>query len=155
MASSSKRRVSRKNRIKTIQLLVNNRLSMAPAICSTIDGELNQVVQVERIPDLARRTLLQVLHATRAMDSALKAYLAMRGCKVDRNSLGGYLTSLTKPSVPGMRKLRESQKARYQQNIVEVRNRYMHEAGAFPNTETQITQLLGEMEACLSEVLSL
>jgi len=43
----------------------------------------------------------------------------------------------------------------YQGSIVNIRNRYMHEAGAFPTTQGQISSLLSEMQACLTQAFRL
>jgi hypothetical protein len=44
---------------------------------------------------------------------------------------------------------------RFQASIVASRNRYMHEAGAFPASDYEIRMLLAEMEHCLAVVLAL
>lgn len=39
----------------------------------------------------------------------------------------------------------------FQSRIVNVRNRYMHEAGAFPASQSEISALLSDMDACLTQ----
>jgi hypothetical protein len=39
----------------------------------------------------------------------------------------------------------------FQGRIVNVRNRYMHEAGAFPVAPSEISNLLSNMDACLTQ----
>jgi hypothetical protein len=41
--------------------------------------------------------------------------------------------------------------AYFQGRIVNVRNRYMHEAGAFPTSPSEISNLLSNMDACLTQ----
>ncbi len=145
-------------RVQTLQVL----LSGSPPIAShaneayVIDGELEEAGKTVKIPQLPRRRLLQILHTTRSLDSSLACFLNHHGITPNRKSLGGYLIELETIPVPGpIGALPAASRTRYQQNIVKLRNRYMHEAGAFPATDGEIMTLLSEMHSCLTDVLNL
>lgn len=118
--------------------------------------ELNEVYRVHSVEPPRRRYLLQVLHGTRALDSTLKVFVAHHGCPVTGSpALGSYLTALTNHKLGHLGNLPENSRKRFMKSIVGKRNRYMHEAGAMPATEQEISIVISEMESCLSMVLSL
>jgi hypothetical protein len=110
--------------------------------------------RVSAIPAESRRRLLQILHSTRALDTALKAFVQHHAIQA-KPSLGGYLTALTGHQVVGLRRLTPARQAQYQQRIVSPRNKYMHEAGTAPTDHHEILGLLSEMQSCLAEVTAL
>ncbi|WP_194664144.1 hypothetical protein [Vibrio anguillarum] len=65
------------------------------------------------------------------------------------------MKSLTEHSNPALNSLSQAERSRFQREIVNIRNKYMHEAGSFPNQEQVVTNLLSEMHACLSRVAAL
>jgi hypothetical protein len=71
------------------------------------------------------------------------------------NSMGAYLRDLTTHTTAGLGTLPKSRAGDFQKNIVNERNRHMHQPGQYPQTHQEILALLGEMDACLSEVLAL
>lgn len=117
--------------------------------------ELNEVYRVHSVEPPRRRYLLQVLHGTRALDSTLKVFVAHHGCPVAGSALGPYLTALANHRLGHLGNLPENSRKRFMRSIVDRRNRYMHEAGAMPATEQEISIVISEMESCLSMVLSL
>jgi hypothetical protein len=66
-----------------------------------------------------------------------------------------YLICFGNPATANIRRLKESDLKNYQQKIVNERNRYMHEADAFPIDDLEILLLLSEMNECLAKVFSL
>jgi hypothetical protein len=124
---------------------------------SLIKGELNAVVDANRVSIKKRRWLLQVVHCTRALDSGLAVFIrekriAPLSASRAPTALGDYLELLERHSTPGPGKLPRGSAKRYKKTIVKHRNRYMHEAGSYPHDERQIRMLLGEMEVLLSLV---
>lgn len=155
----SAQRRDRAKRIDTITALVIAK-GFPGNTTSTICDEFSSVKSVESHPALNRRWLLQVLHSTRALDSCLKATTILGGClpaQTNRRSLGGYLHALKNGPVnpPLTNTLPAASLTAYQGAIVGVRNKYMHEAGAYPATETEVGTLLSCMESCVVEVLRL
>jgi len=119
-----------------------------------VRDEFNAVVQAGQVHARHRRLLLQVLHSTRALDSALVSFLAQRAIPAGR-SLGQNLYVLRDHQRPGLNRLPERRRAHYQGSIVAGRNRYIHRAGQYPAGDHEWHQLLVEMHACLTEVLRL
>jgi hypothetical protein len=84
-----------KRRIQAIQAIV----ASTPAIALEpkhwiIQGEFNEVHRVRKVPQAARRRLLEVLHSSRALDTALSVFVAHHKCSNKRPTLGSYLVSL-------------------------------------------------------------
>jgi hypothetical protein len=128
---------------------------------------LKEFEEVKRVDSMAieekTRRLLQILHSTRALDSTLAAFINNYGYTDPSDpskkvkSLYGYLHLICfgNPATANIRRLKESDLKKYQQEIVHERNRYMHEADAFPRDDLEILLLLSEMNECLAKVFSL
>jgi hypothetical protein len=141
-----------RSRVTALQALVAG--SRIPAVTAgAVLAELNEVATSGRVRRLYRRLLLQVLHGTRALDSALVALIVVTGGAAP-TSLGNALVYLQRTGLNGNR-LPEPLRRRYQRDIVAVRNLYMHQAGAFPATVGEVAQLLDDMQACLADALNL
>jgi len=143
-------------RVQTVRALVVGSVIAANAIqLAAVESELEAAAATTRIPQLPRRRLLQILHTTRALDSSLREFLTFYGV-APGNSLGAYLTRLRDNNGhPDIAALPAASRTRFQNQIVNLRNRYMHEAGAFPASDGETMQLLSEMHDCLVEVLAL
>jgi hypothetical protein len=151
------------NRIDTLKVLARHLLGDTIP-CEKVEKEFEEVKRVDSmaIEEKIRR-LLQILHSTRALDSTLAAFINNYGYtdplypikKV--RSLSGYLHLICygNPATANIRKLEESDLKKYEQNIVHKRNRYMHEADAFPMNDLEILLLLSQMDECLFKVFSL
>jgi len=150
-----------KTRIKTLRVLLHgNNVMKDSARISLIIGELECVKAAKKISDEPRGRLLQILHATRALDSSLRsfieescAYLTVPIIPPIDYSLGSYLVWFVNHDIPSIPKMQESQRLGFQNRIVKERNRYVHQAGAFPSNDGEVAQLLTEMDTCLSIVL--
>lgn len=146
-----------KRRVDTLKALVaGSVIGTHSAENTLIEEEFDEAGSTMRVPQLRRRKLLQVLHTTRALDSALKCFLTHHGIPLGGRSLGSYLTGLkNNAGHTTLSPLLEVSRLRYQTNIADPRNQYMHQAGAYPNTDGDIMTLVSEMHACLTEVLAL
>jgi len=142
-----------KRRIELMKVLVAGSVVGGRSEIIDITGELEEVTKVQRVPQLPRRRLLQVLHSTRAMDTTLATFLAFHNIMSGR-SLGGYINKLGQ-SNPPLRQLSPGEVQQYQNDIVNLRNEYMHRAGGFPGGDSEITALLSNMHACLTRILNL
>lgn len=141
-------------RVGTLRFLVKNSLGMTN-VRSRVDQEFAEVVKVGKVRAKYRRRLLQILHTSRALDSALNGFNTYHVVSC-RKSLGGYLMGLTNHRSATLKgKLASAEKVRFQKEIVDLRNKYMHEAGAFPKDDKEILAFLAEMEFCLTTVLGL
>jgi hypothetical protein len=142
-------------RIRTLQALVAGSVVAAAPDHNDIQSEFNEVYQVRKVPQLARRRLLQVLHSSRALDTFLAVFINHHGINPNVSSLGGYLAALTNHTVNAISRLPNTDRSRYQTNIVVRRNHYMHRAGAFPNYDPEVLTLLADIETCITQVISL
>lgn len=143
-------------RINAIKAILAGSVIATKPEHSIIESEFDEVWQVRRIPKLTRRRLLQVLHSTRALDTALQIFLDHHMITIARPSLGAYLEALVgHTSLSLARRLPRHDRQHFQRNIVRVRNRYMHRAGDFPGADHEVLTLISEMEACLVQILSL
>ncbi len=142
-------------RIQTLKALIVGSAISGNPMCAKILEEFNQVENVTKVNPKPRRLLLQLLHSTRALDSSLDVFTGSYGIPVRRRSLGNYLIALRDHAQPSLRTLSPNQVTRFMKAIVDKRNKYLHEAGAFPRIPTEIDGILGEMESCLSQVVAL
>jgi hypothetical protein len=124
-----------------------------------IQSEFAEVYAVRRVRRATRRRILEVLHSTRALDTTLRAFVGYHGCRSPGKplptSLGQYLYALRDHTVAGLSRFTEAHRRHFTLTISNPRNRYMHEAGAFPTADLDIQTLLSEMDACLAAVLRL
>lgn len=144
-----------RQRIEAIQALIAGSVVAASSSFSSIKSEYGEVIHSGKIQPLRRRRILQVLHSTRGLDSTLKEFTNRHGVPVNRQTLGGYLWGLAHHPLKTISRLSDLERGDFQRSIVRTRNRYMHEAGAYPAGDYQVLGLLSDMQACLSRVFSL
>jgi hypothetical protein len=126
---------------------------------NAILDEFAEAHTVRRVRKATRRQLLEILHSTRALDTALAAFIDHHGCRDGKgrvpHSLGQYLFALRDHSVVGLGRITGPERLQFNSAIVVPRNRYAHEAGTFPSGEAEVNSLLAEMGACLTVVTRL
>jgi hypothetical protein len=112
-----------------------------------VDIELQEIDGVKRINPQTRKWLLEVLHGTRALDTALKEVYRSHGLNPE-HSLGPLLWQLTKlpPGSPGYLTL--GNRARFSKRIGDARNQIAHNANAFPRSSKETDGILSEIETC-------
>lgn len=145
-----------KARVRTLQAIVAGIPCLAThATHLMIQDEFNSVHLVRKVRRKERRRFLELLHSSRALDTALAAFVKHHGCASAKSggrqpsNLGAYLLALRDHKLPGLRAISEVERKRFQVNVVNIRNLYMHQAGANPTSDAQIHNLLAEMQACL------
>jgi hypothetical protein len=143
-----------KARVLLLQALVSGCPAIAPVVIVVVD-EFAEVTRSRRVAHPRRRRLLQVLHSTRALDSTLREFVRFHNCGSGASTLGGYLTDLSRHKVATINRLPGLSRSRFVRSVVNIRNRFMHTAGAFPSTEIEVDMLLSEMHDCVVEVLAL
>ena len=140
--------MSQKKRAETLRILVKGHSALtSSARLADILGELERIGVSGRF---AARSgwLLTVIHTTRALDTTLCEVVKSKGWwNQNQQSLGAYLRALHHHNI-----LSQIEKSYYQTNVVDVRNTYMHQAGAIPN-KIEADTLLTEMHACITDVL--
>lgn len=147
-------------RIRAIEALVAGRPCIAgSAAYPVITREFREVHAVRKIRKSARRRLLEVFHGARALDTLLSTFVNHYGCQVPGKkppkAMGPYLYALRDHTVSGLGHLAEGHRSTFQSNVVTKRNHYLHEAGAFPMTDSEVNVLLADMDTCISIVMAL
>lgn len=99
-----------RQRITALQALVAGSVLGGGPLGAIVNAEFEEVVRAGRVRILDRRYLLQVLHATRALDSALRGFIAHHGIPNGGNSLGSYLRALRHNPLPIPSQLSEAQR---------------------------------------------
>lgn len=145
--------VSRRSRHKLMQALV--RASAAyytEPRCKEVESELEELGNCTRTQPLKRQRLLQVIHAGRSIDTCLSIILAANGVSAG-HGIGGKLNQLKSlhPSTRGY--LDHATATAFRISIADKRNRYAHNAGAFPTSTNEVDTFVSEVHACLSMVL--
>ena len=95
---------------------------------------------------------MTLLHSTRMLDTSLKLFLDIHGCR-HGYSIGEYLNDLSNGN-PGLLRLNGSLKLRFKEQIANVRNKYMHSSNQFPQ-EREVNALTSIIRECLQAVLNL
>ena len=141
-------------RIQTMRTIVAAS-SLGPAECGAIDRELQLIATAQSVKDQHRRSLLAVLHTTRALDTTARSLLLLHGIPLpSQPSLRTYLLRFENHSAVGVAHISYPQRKRFYRTIVKPRNRYMHTASAFPSVLQERT-VLAEMQTCLTILVSL
>ena len=144
------------NRLATLKMLAGaSPACNAPPGNRPILNELEALFETRAVRDRRRRWLLEALHATRALDSALRAITAHYGCTVQSPGLGPYLKALTGHPHPTLRRLPTHHHGRYKKGLVKRRNQLMHAADSYPTNAADAEWILAEMESCFALVLGL
>lgn len=98
-----------------------------------VDHELQELARSAKLSREHPRYLLQVIHGMRALESALKEVVRSHGSTAG-TSLGRVLHQLNGFHSTHPAHLSARDKSRFLQTVAAVRNHYMHEANAFPNS---------------------
>lgn len=143
------------DRINTMIALVNSCPSLGSRSKNDIKIEFNQVIDVNAIPPPPRKNILKVLHSTRALDTTLRSFLDHHGILGRSHSIGQYLFQLTNHRLRTVVNLSTAERAKYQNEIVNLRNKHLHTANSYPRNDREVYQLIAEMEALVTRVISL
>lgn len=144
-----------KKRIETILALLNAEAFYTRSIRNKIRAEFNQVIEVEHITPARRKNILKILHSTRALDSTLKSFLDHYGIRNGKHALGQYLIQLAYHNDHRIGKISNNERAQFQNSIVNHRNTHLHQADSYPSNDSEVSQIICEMETLLSRVLTL
>lgn len=117
-----------------------------------IESEHKEYNKVSQCAKTDKQRLYRVLHATRMLDTSLKLFLDIHGCRRG-NSIGKYLDDLSRGNSILM-SLNGDLKKRFKADIADVRNKYMHSSNQFPR-ENDVNALAISIRECLQTVLNL
>lgn len=146
---------TQKDRINTIIALVSSNYAVTHASLNKIKPEFKQVFKVDSINPPQRRNILKILHSTRALDSTLKSILDYHGIRNNSNSIGQYLWKFRRHTSTAIGKLSGAERKNYQVNIADKRNNYLHNADTYPRSESEVYEIISEMQALVLRVTSL
>jgi hypothetical protein len=143
-------------RVDTIRAMIAGCSAISSSIKSSeIDKEWQEVKKLSSVSHVRRRYLLSVLHSTRALDDTLKVFVTHHGLSRARyGTLGSSLKCLA-AAPSGKFSAPFTLQAHFQSTIADSRNKYMHQAGAYPGSDREIRVLISEMEHCISVVVAL
>ena len=146
---------NQKKRIETILAILNPEPFYTGNTRNKIRAELNQVTEVDHITPARRKNILKILHATRGLDSTLKAFLDYYSVRNGKHALGQYLTQLASHSDHRIARISSAERARFQSSIVDHRNTHLHQADSYPKNDSEVYQIICEMETLVSRVMTL
>jgi len=144
---------ARKSRHLLMQALVRgSSMYAAGPDLRQVDVELSELGRCVRLQPLNRQRLLQVIHATRALDTCLASILRSNGITPE-HGIGKMLRQLRTlhPTVRGH--LDHTTATAFNYSIAYKRNRYAHRAGSFPASTQEVDQLVAEVHACMALIL--
>ncbi|EJG2023453.1 hypothetical protein BS026_RS08700 [Vibrio parahaemolyticus] len=146
---------SAKKRIDTLNVIVTGSIIASEHECNLVQGEFNEVHRCSNVSPKQRKHLLQILHATRGLDTALGTFARLHAIPYKTPALGSYIWSFANHTKPGLQHLTQAERHQFQTEIVDKRNHFMHQAGAFPNQDRVVNKILSEMQTCLARVSAL
>jgi hypothetical protein len=142
--------MSSQRRVLTLRVLTQSaRARTASNVFNQVDQELQELGAVIRVHPEKRKNLLQLLHAVRALETALKEMIRSRGIQ-PAPSLSPVFRQLQQIPLGQPGYLSSANARRFNQTIRVARNRFAHEANAFPRSAREAESLLSEIEACFS-----
>jgi hypothetical protein len=112
-----------------------------------VDQELQELAGVRRVTPERRRHLLEVVHGMRALETALKEVVRSHGFRPE-SSIGRLLYQLSRFPISNPSHLNQRSFSRFMNTVRTDRNRFMHDANAFPRTAREADRILGEVAAC-------
>jgi hypothetical protein len=138
--------VTTARRVNTMRALVAG--ASCAATLQDVDNELHEIIGATKVQLERRKHLLQILHATRALDTVLGKVLASYGTSSIPHSIGPRLRCFA--ALPTMHAGHITLRTVHQfnQSICNPRNRYMHNADAFPRSAREADRLISAVEAC-------
>lgn len=147
-----------KNNIKTETLIFQLR-----SLCSSNGDYSNKMDLIEQeYHDINRITnskaygnkqlLYKLFHANRFIDSSLRLFLEIHGCLSNQRSIGQYLEALTRSDTSAIFPMSEQLKNRFKDDIANVRNRFIHSSGQYPNCK-EYNEIMDKIHECLQCVL--
>ena len=146
---------SHRRRVHAMKALVAGSVVAKSPQYRSIMAEYDLVAYCRRVRREERRWLLQIIHSARALDTLLAEFTKIHGCAPRGSSLGSYLKVLNKHRKTSIGRITSAERRHFQAAIVHVRNVHMHEAGAFPASNSEVSALISEMHACVQRVLGL
>lgn len=122
------------------------------SLMQAVDLELKELGRCVRLQPLNRQRLLQVLHASRAIDTCLRSILVANGI-TPKSGIGKMLHQLSALSPTTRGNLNHSAAVAFSASIAHPRNKYAHTAGSYPASTQEVDRIVSEVHACLTIIL--
>lgn len=121
-------------------------------LLQAVDNELQELGRCVRLQPLTRQRLLQVLHASRAIDTCLRSILHAHGI-TPASGIGKMLHQLRSlpPATRGY--INHAAATAFVASIAYPRNRYAHAADSFPGSTQEVDRMVSEVHACMAMIL--
>lgn len=146
---------TQQDRISTIIAIINSNVALTSANVNKLKTEFRQVIEVDAVNPVKRKNILKILHSTRALDSTLKLILDYHRIRNGKFSIGQYITQLTIHTNASLGTLSQSERAKYQRTIADVRNTHLHTADSYSRNYSDVYDLISEMQSLITRVTSL
>jgi hypothetical protein len=117
-----------------------------------IDAELQELSNCRRVNPDRRKRLLQVIHSTRALDSALGTLLTLHG-HIPADSLGPRMNQLKNLPAAQRGHLSQATIDTLRKAICRKRNRFVHNANAYPTSTMEVDSLVADIHTCFSALM--
>jgi hypothetical protein len=117
-----------------------------------IDSELLELGRCNRLEPISRQRLLQIIHASRSIDTFLSTLLVANGI-APKSGIGGKLHQLKSlnPNTKGY--LTHSAATAFETDIARKRNLYAHSAGTFPTSTNEVDRFVAAVHSCLALII--
>lgn len=154
---------SYKKRINTINTLIaGSDIQYSPNFASII-LEFQETDNCKKIRKINRKYITMILHSTRALDSSMAYFLQHNSIRNYRNgnraitarSIGQYIDALALHNNNQLNRITQQERTNYKNRIANIRNNFMHTAGAYPTNSNEVNNLLSEMHSLLSRMFTL
>jgi hypothetical protein len=140
--------MSTQRRVLTLRAISQGaRARTGSDVFNHVDQELQELAAVARVHPERRKGLLQLLHAVRALETALKEIIRSYGIQ-PTHSLGPVFKQLTQLNYGSPGYLSPGSASRFNKTVRIARNKFAHEANAFPRSAREAESILSEIEAC-------
>ena len=141
---------------------IDTLLVQLEALCTTLEQrrriqQISAEIKIQKdisAKNISNKELYATLHITRGLDSSLRLFLEINNVLGTEHSLGDYLKRLTNHRSANIARLKEDLRTRFQRDIVDKRNLYMHSSGQFPN-KNEMNEIESQIYNCLQTVLLL
>ena len=144
-----------KDRVSTLKALIaGSAACTATPVARAITEEIDALYNARLVRPRPRRSLLEVLHAARALDSCLNSINAHYGCSASAKGLGDYLKALKNHTHATLGRLHDHQQSRFLHSVVRKRNRFLHAADTYP-TVSEVNHIVSEAQECFVAAIGL
>jgi hypothetical protein len=142
--------------IRTIRTLLAGSYWATDREVQIVLGEYDRFLEARRVRNRERLTSLQIFFASRAIDSLLAHIVqwekSRRGLGGNQRSIWAYIDFIQRNRINGNR-FSTPTKDSLQNDLKDLRNRFLHQAGEFP-TDTELQDFLSYTLLGIQEIIT-